>query len=182
MRIEKDQIITLSVIAAMGAAFTLAAWLPARAESRGYTERIEAARATLGPRMQADVLAASDRAVRELQTRLGEQERFVPEAPELASVLRSLTRAVRDRGVQEHELETLETARYDRYSVIPARLAFHAEFEQTFDVLTDIESMPRLIRVDRLALRADRDGDPLNPTLDASMQLSTFHASSPGGE
>ena len=182
MRIEKDQVITLGVIAAMGVAFTLAAWMPARGESRGYAERIEAARATLGPSMQGDVLAERDRAVRELQARLGEHDRFVPEAPELASVLRSLTRAVRDRGVHEHELETLETARFARYSVIPARLAFRADFKQTFDVLTDIETMARLIRVDRLELRAERSGDARNPTLAASMQLSTFHASSPGGE
>ena len=182
MRIEKDQVITLGVMAALGVAFGLFAWMPARAESRSYTQRIEAARAHLGPQTQGDALAERDRSVRDLQAEINEQDRYVPAGPELASVLRSLTRAVRDRGIQEHELETLETAEFARYSVIPARLAFQSDFGQAFNVLTDIEAMPRLIRVDQLELRAQRDGDTSNPTLDATMRLSTFHSTDPESE
>ncbi len=182
MPIEKDQAITLGTIAALAVAFCLFVWMPARSENRGYAERIEAARATLdtGPG-DGGALTERDRAVKDLQLRVNGQDRYVPETAELASVLRSLTEAVRGRGVNEHELETLETTDYARYSVIPARLAFHGGFGEAFGVLQDIETMPRLIRVDRLEFRAGSGHGSATPTLDSSMRLSTFHSNDAGG-
>lgn len=177
MRIEKDQLLTLSAIAAMFGLFTFFVWMPSRASTEGYKDRIAEVQAVLGPNMKdPHLLADRSREVQELRDKVNSDERQVPDQPRLAEFLRSLTEVAQERLVSRPELETLETKRFERYNVIPAQLQCRGSFVATYQVLRDIEKLPRLVRVDELHLRIDRSRDS-NNVVSSTFQLSTFYAS-----
>lgn len=98
-------------------------------------------------------------------------QQYVPEEDELADVLRGVTEALRREGVSEPELVTRPIEHYVNYSVIPAGVQVAARYPALFEVLREIEKMPRLIRLERLEVEPSRD-DP--DQLEVALDLSTF--------
>jgi Tfp pilus assembly protein PilO len=181
MSIEKDQLIAVGIIALLFVAFSLAVWMPARKANADYRERIAAAEKALEPSLSdPEVLAKLDRQVQTLRVAVSSQTRTVPRQPMTASILRDLTESVRHQGIEQQELQTLETKHYRDFSAIPSRLEFVAGFDQTARVIEAIESLPRLVRFDRLEIQAQRT-ELTSPRLEASLELATFFRRDDGG-
>lgn len=178
MQNDKSQWIMIGSIAAITAAFTLGVWLPESRKHAGYQERITQAQEELGPSFFEPALM--DERVSEveaLKDELNSSARYVPNRSELASVLRSLTEAVESQGVSDQSFQTRETKRHKHYSELPLSLEFEDTFKASYGVLRQIESLPRLVRVDAVNLRVlDRDGPEQSaPVMQASLRLSSFY-------
>jgi Tfp pilus assembly protein PilO len=106
-----------------------------------------------------------------LRSEISGAQQYVPEEDELADVLRGVTEALRRDGVSDPELVTRPVEHYVNYSVIPAGVQVTATFPSMFEVLSELERMPRLIRIDRLEMELSRD-DPRQ--LEVALDLSTF--------
>ncbi|MBB6430031.1 type 4a pilus biogenesis protein PilO [Algisphaera agarilytica] len=178
MQIDKSQWMVMGAIGFMLAAFALGVWLPESKKVAGYQERIASAEEELGPSFFEP--AMMDQRVNEveaLKQELSNATRYVPNRPELASVLRSLSQAVESQGVSEQSLQTRETRRHLHYSEIPLTLEFEDTFTASYGVLEQIESLPRLVRVDAMNMRVlDRDGsEQTSPVMQTTLRLSSFY-------
>lgn len=183
MQNDKSQWIVIGSIVAMSAAFTLGVWLPENRKLAVYQERIVEAQDELGPSFFEP--AMMDRRVNEVETlknQLNSSTRLVPSQPELASVLRSLTEAVEAEGVNEQSFETREIKQYKHYAELPLTLEFGDSFAASYGVLKQIESLPRLVRVDAISLRVlDRDiKKNTSPMMQATLRLSSFYTGQEG--
>lgn len=150
-------------------------------EKRSLEARIEAAERELGmDRGPAESLDELKHAVADLRDRLSGSQQYVPEAPELAGVLRGLTDALSGFAPSDQSIETQATRAYARYSVIPIFVRFEGDFLSTYGTLRSIERMPRMVRIDRLSIRRlkpDRPAPPgAMPRAEVDLELSTFYA------
>lgn len=179
---DRSQWIVLGSIGLLSAVFSLAVWLPESRKLAGYEDRIVAAQEELGPSFfEPAMMGKRVNEVESLKEEISSSARFVPQRSELASVLRSLTQAVESGGVTNQSIQTRESKQYKHYAELPISLEFEDTFSAAYGVLEQIESLPRLVRVDALSLRVlDRDDAPrLTPVMQASLRLSSFYT---GGE
>jgi Tfp pilus assembly protein PilO len=181
MRIERDQVKTLIVFAILLVGFSVGLWLPARAERARLQERIDSARDTLGMDLaQSKGLVKLHQVVTELRQTCNGAQQYVPQEDEMADVLRGLTESLVEMGVREQEVTTREVKHFAHYSVIPLELNFHSSFPMAYEVLRQIESRPRLIRIDNLEIQGDLQ-KPQQP-LEIHLELSTFFSRKTGGQ
>lgn len=178
MQNDKSQWIMIGTIVAITAAFTLGVWLPESRKLAGYQERITQAQEELGPSfLEPALMGERVSEVEALKDELNSSARCVPNRAELASVLRSLTEAVESQGATDQSFQTRETKQYKHYSELPLSLEFEDTFAAAYGVLQQIESLPRLVRVDAINLRVmDRDDAQQSaPVMQASLRLSSFY-------
>ncbi|MEM9420229.1 MAG: type 4a pilus biogenesis protein PilO [Planctomycetota bacterium] len=178
MQIDKSQWVVIGSIFLMVAAFTLGVWLPESKKIAAYQERIAHAEEELGPSFFKPALM-DERAneVQALKQELNSSTRHVPNRPELASVLKSLTEAVESQEVSGQSLQTRDTRSHRHYSEIPLSLEFEDTFAASYGILQRIESLPRLVRVDAMNMRVlNRDEtEHSSPVMQTSLRLSSFY-------
>lgn len=174
MRIEKDQMLTVGIVLALGVLFAFAVWMPASQQDRKLEQRIDAAKDELGMTAVAkdEFVRLNDR-VSQLRRVVRGAQRYVPANDEIAEVVRGINMALRTHDVTEQEMIARQAKRYADFAEIPLSVEFESSFPVVFGALEQIESMPRLIRVDRLSLMSFPD-EPARP-LEVQMQMSTFY-------
>lgn len=177
MRIDRDLMIVSGLIGVMSAGFLLGVWLPENRKVTGFQERIAAAEEKLGPNFNQPAALASQREqVDELRDQVDASDRHIPANPELAELLRSLTEAVKAQRIGDQEFQTQANRDHRHYSEVPVELELRGRFEAAYDVLEQIETMPRLIRVDAMNLRLIDDGHAMRePRMHAAFRLSGFY-------
>lgn len=178
MQNNQSQYVVIGVIAVITGAFALGVWLPESKKLKGYQQRIVGAQEELGPSFfEPAMMDERVSEVEALKEELHSSTRFVPDGPELASVLRSLTESVESQGVQGQTLQTREAKQHKHYAELPLSLEFEDEFTSAYGVLQQIESLPRLVRVEAMNLRVlDRGEAPQGaPLMQASLRLSSFY-------
>ena len=173
MPVERDQVKTVVIVAVVLIGFGIGIWWPAHAQRAGLQARIDRVRAELG------IDPDSQRGVRDwyaqvtaLRERVSGAQRYVPAEDELADVHRSLTQALNAFDVIEPEVLTGEITHYDDYSTIPVNLRFRGSYAAARGVLEQIESTPRLMRIDRLDVESD--GEQLTGRVIVRLELATF--------
>jgi len=191
MRIEKDQLTTVAIIAVLSAAFVFAVWMPARKSRAAAATRVAAADAELAALRAGDAsVEAWQKRVDGLRAEVETTAHRVPQGHELAPLLRGLSRSLSDRAVAAEQLVTDEIESYAEYDVIPIHMEFQTGFPVLWEVVRELEHMPRLIRVDRLEIEAvevddkpRRGGDDVagdeppaavSPPVAVTLQLATF--------
>lgn len=178
MRIDRSQWIVSGSIVAMIAVFSVGVWFPESRNLAEYNERIVQAQEELGPSFyEPAMMNKRMNEVETLKEKADSSARFVPERSELASVLRSLTHAVESQGVQDQMFQTREAKEYKHYVEMPLQLEFEDTFAAVYGVLEQIESLPRLVRVETINLRMlDRENvQQAAPVMQASLRLSSFY-------
>lgn len=113
--------------------------------------------------------------VAEMEERLRGSQRYVPEQPELAQALRGLTDALGVFEAEQQKIETRGIRRHAHFSEIPISVVFRGGFMSTFRALEAIESIPRMIRIDRLSI--SRESEKGLPVTEVELELSTFFTS-----
>lgn len=175
MPVSREEVRFLAVLGLIVGAFGVGLWLPAHRERAKLQTRIDQARQQLeAQRANADEVARLHQQVVQLSQAVSRQPHQVPEQEDLDQVLRHLTRALQSSNVREPDLTTRDTRHFAHYSIIPIEVEFQGSFRDAFGVLERIESMPRLIRVDRLELEG-QERNTAGP-LSVSLQLSAFVA------
>ncbi len=173
--IEKDQWKFGAVLGLVLVGFGIGIYLPARYERSKIQTRIDAAKAELGidPAAAAGLKRYYGQGVA-LRDEVSGAQRYIPQMEEIASVLRGLTESLGAFETAEPEVVTRQAKDYADYSVVPVSLAFDGRFPAAYGVLDRIESMPRLIRVDRLHFQAD--ARTLEAPMAVRLELSTFYS------
>ncbi|MEL7087025.1 MAG: type 4a pilus biogenesis protein PilO [Planctomycetota bacterium] len=176
MRIEKSQWVVAGTIAGLLLVFGLGVWLPESRKLSVYQERIEAAELALGPNFnQPAALAARMEEVSELKDKVDSSDRYVAAAPELASLLRSLTKVARANEIDDQEFSTRATRHHRHYSEIPIELNMRSSFAAAYDLLEAVETMPRVVRVDGMSLRlVEEDSAQTKPQMRATYRINGF--------
>lgn len=171
MRIERDQIRNLGIVAGLLVALGAGVWVPAHASRSDLHERIEKAKRELGlDGAGAEELRRLNSDVLNLRDLTSQSQRYVPSEDELAEVLRALTESMATFGVTVHEVIVSDPQHFRDYSLIPVKIEFSGTFPAAYGVLRQIESMPRLLRVDDLQMDGARGGNGVS----VMVQLSTF--------
>ena len=176
MSIDKSQWIVAGAVLSLLAVFVLGVWMPENRKLKHHEQRIARAQEELGP----DYLepAMMDQRLNEVETlrqELDATTRTVPDRPGLASVLRSLTQAVESQGVTGQVLQVRETRQHPGYAELPLSLEFEDSFAAAYAVLREVESLPRLVRLEALNLRVVERGADSPPVTQASLRLSSFY-------
>jgi Tfp pilus assembly protein PilO len=172
MRIERDQLILMASMAGMAAVFCVAAYMPMRDQQKQSLAQIQACKAQLAIDLAgAGDLARLESEVQALREANSGAQRGVPTQSELKSLLLALSSELDSRQVTDKETQMRAIMHGADYNVQPVSLRFKASFPAVYGFLRRIESMPRLIRIDRLELNTTPDG---GGKLNARIELSTF--------
>ena len=175
MRIDSDQKVTLFILAALGAVFVLALWLPRQAQINELNERIEKHQRQVGyDRRDAAGLTDLAGNVRDLKLAVDTSKNYVPDRSELANLLRQLSAEMVRQELTDRVVQTEAVELGADYNVIPLRLTFRGSYDGAFRFIQYAESMRRLIRINRLAItgRPTRPNEPVS----VEIELCTFSA------
>jgi len=124
-------------------------------------------------------------ALRRLEGRLEEARRVVreettpiPEDSNVAALIRQLSSRLSDLGVTEREITTGSPAQLDDASSMPMSVRVKTEFLNIYEVIRWVESLPRLVRVERLSIERVSDDDDRTDAVEADIMLEAFSGSS----
>lgn len=179
MRIERDQIQAVLILMGLGVAFLLLGYLPTRSKAAELDQRISQASQVLAAMSDDDETCrqlASD--IEQLEQAVAGAQGFVPQDSELASVLRQITNELNAEQCSNPQIMAKESVEEAHYGRIPMTLDFAGSFETVFGFLKRLESMDRLVRIDKLEIRTDDSHDDTTAAhpLRVKMEVSTFYA------
>ena len=127
------------------------------------------------PRFQAEFAA--------LHERYEMAAELLPTDKEMPGVLRRLTLAGQQCGVEFENFRPEADVRRDHYSEVPIELAVVGGYHQVGQFLAEIANMPRIMRVSNLQVLANTKADAEDQTTSAKMTITvyTLNADATGG-
>jgi len=149
--------------------------LPFRFMQGHQQQRIDRYEGELGITPEASArLAKVYEEVVALRAEVNGAQKRVPEADEIAEVIRGVTKAMELHAANQPVLTTGPTEHFATHSLIPIQIKFEADFMNAYRVLESLRSLPRLIRIERMELsREDNDlGEPIPVELDIAAFFS----------
>lgn len=178
MPIDRRDIKTLSIAALVLAVFGSAIWLPAFLQRRDLQKRIDTAEQALQTDLRdAQFIQPVQAQLTATRAALDAQPHHVPAQDDVDQVLRSLTEALEAFDLHQQEILTRSTRDGGTFRTTPVSMRFAGSFPATFGVLQHIESMNRLIRIDRVHL--EPESSALGEASRVTVQLSTFFSNDP---
>lgn len=124
--------------------------------------------------------------IREIEASLEVLEEFragrvtkIPEESDVAGLMQSISRTLSELRLDQRDITTNRPKALEYASSLPVSVTLTGSFPRIFRALEKIETLPRLIRVDRLKISAPTSG---NGSIDrtgevrAEMSVSTFFA------
>jgi len=142
--------------------------------------RIDAARADLGIGETDNAgLARLYTEVQRLREQATGRGQLIPNEDEIPLVLQDLSGLINAPGVTGQEIVTDKAGYYADYNILPVKIQFNAPFATAFDLVKRIETLSRVVRVDRLNIEAGPDY-PRRPLV-VNLKLSAFFASRANG-
>jgi len=118
------------------------------------------------PRFQAEFAA--------LHERYEMAAELLPTDKEMPGVLRRLTLAGQQCGVQFESFAPGGDVRRDHYSEVPIELKVVGGYHQVGQFLAEIANMPRIMRVSNLEVLANTKGDAEDQTTAAQMTVTVY--------
>lgn len=112
----------------------------------------------------------------DVKNRAGRDVRPIPTDSDVASLIRSLTAQLDRLSIGEREITTGAATRLDDVSTMPMSVRAEGNFLSVYDALRWIESLPRLVRVQRLKFETDKLGDGSPGRVRADLLLDLFFA------
>lgn len=117
--------------------------------------------------------------VQALRDQLDGRGRYIPEEDQISLVLQDFSGLINAPGVTGQEIITLAPSYYADYNIMPVKIQFNAPFATAYDLVTRIEQLSRVVRIDRLDVEA-QPGYPSQP-LTVNLELSAFFSTQQGG-
>lgn len=120
-------------------------------------------------------------ALRRLESRLQEARRVVrdettpiPRESDVAALIRQLSSRLSGLGVSEREITTGSAAELADASAMPMSVSVRTEFLNIYEVVRWVESLPRLVRVERLSIERASDDKLRTGPVEADVMLEVF--------
>jgi Tfp pilus assembly protein PilO len=96
----------------------------------------------------------------------------IPVGENLGTFLQDLGRIAEHRQVRLEQIEPGNAVPSDRVFALPVTFKVHGSFKRVFDLIQDIEKMPRLTLIERLETHADRD---VSGEVTAQLKLRVYY-------
>lgn len=176
MRIKKDQIKTLGVVAVMIAAYLMLIHLPGQRQRTALRTQVQAMQQQVDEQTDTDLPTLRAEAER-VRRQLAAEERAICGERDVYLVLDGVSGALAAEGITDHRLAQSDPKRYADYAVQPVQLEFQGPFTDAFAALRAIETQAHPVRIDRIELVGDAD-EPTGQVM-AVVQLSTFYEVGP---
>ena len=176
MKIKRERLKTVVVILTMLVLFIGSVLVPYGFRDASLQRRIDTARSDLGiDRVDDTGLVRLYNEVKELRTQLDGRGRYIPDEDRISMVLQDFSGLINAPGVTGQEIVTVKPGRYADYNILPVKIQFSAPFATAFDLVARIEQLSRVVRIDRLDIKAEPDY-PHQP-LTVNLELSAFFTS-----
>jgi Tfp pilus assembly protein PilO len=158
---------------AAGVLLAIAIDVPLRMLQGRHQDRIDRYETELAdvPQARARLSTLRDE-IAALEAEVDADQKRLPEADEIAQVIRGITNAMQRHAATEPVITTGPTEDLATHSLIPVRVEFDADFISTYRVLESLRAMPRLIRVERLTMT--REGDQLGRPVRVELEVAAF--------
>lgn len=168
-------------VAGVAALIALAATIPARRQATLIQRDIDQTTRAL-VREQVDSAAVRRLAERvdELEAQLAGVDRVVPDSVELASLFGDLSGFLGAEGVAGGAIEQGNARQEAAYTIIPVVMTFKGDFPAVFEVVRQIESLHRIVRINRLDIAAQGRATGPDQMHQVSIQLDTFASAAEG--
>lgn len=184
MKIKNENVKTTLVIVAMVTLFAGGVLVPYWFRDTSLQRRIDVARTGLGiDGIDNAGLVRLYSQVKDLRTQLDGRGRYVPNKDQISMVLQDFSGLINAPGVTGQEIITVKPGEYADYNILPVKIQFSAPFATAYDLITRIERLSRVVRIDRLDIEAEPDY-PRQP-LTVNLELSAFYTNNSlaiGGE
>lgn len=121
-------------------------------------------------------LQAAELKLTEAQARAANQTIRVAEGVRPQGVLAALADASDRSGIDSYDTSLLEPRGYKAYHTLPVRVSAVGGFQPIFEMLREVETSPRLMRVNRLVMTRD-DNDRERPLMRvrSELELEAYH-------
>lgn len=176
MKSKLGKLKTLVVILAMLVLFAGGVLVPYGFRDAALQRRIDTARSQLGIDGvdDAGLVRLYDK-VQALRAQVNGRGRNIPDADRISLVLNDFSGLINTQGVTGQEIVTVKPSLYADYNILPVKIQFSAPFATAYDLVSQIETLSRVVRIDRLAIEAETDY-PRQP-LTVNLELSAFFTS-----
>lgn len=153
---------------------------PAAVRARDIGRQIDAAHAELAkPNGGPELLEALETELAQLHEIAGEGMTPIPASADVAGLIGRLSQMFDEANLGEREVTTGQSEQLEEASSMPMSVTVQGPFPALLSVLTRIESLDRLVRIERLRLAGlhgrrgpiDRSGE-----VRASVQVEVFYA------
>jgi len=144
----------LLAIVGAGAVFGVSPRLRERAWLGREIERLEVelARPTGGP----EVVSRLEEDLDQLR-RFGEGRMTpIPRDADMAGLMSALSAALAKEGIDRRDIVTRDARRMEGAWALPVSMSMESPFRRVYSALTGIESLPRLVRIERLKISRPR--------------------------
>lgn len=180
MKINRDTLKMCGILFGIAAIFTGAVLVPFGIRDSRLQARIDTAREELGiTQVDHSGLTRLNKQVEDLRAQVAGRGQSIPDEEQISLVLKDLSKLINAPGVSSQEIVTENARFFADYNILPVNIQFNAPFVTAFDLVTRLESLSRVVRVDRLEFEADQ-GYPRQPLI-VSLELSAFFASQTNG-
>jgi Tfp pilus assembly protein PilO len=92
--------------------------------------------------------------VQELETRVRDYDRQFPKQAEIGDFIKDITRVSQQLALRDWKYSPLAPRRGDSYFELPIQMNFQGDFLNVYSFLTEVEHLPRLTRVRKLAIKS----------------------------
>jgi len=180
MKINRSTAKMWGALAGLIVLFVAAVLVPFGIRDARLQTRIDAARAELGiTEVDNAGLAELYTEVKGLREQIAGRGQSIPDEDEISLVLHDLSELINAPGVTGQEIVTEKNGHFLDYNILPVKIQFNAPFATAFDMVRRIETLSRVVRIDRLEIEAEPDY-PRQPLV-VNLDLSAFYASQANG-
>ncbi|MEM8836153.1 MAG: type 4a pilus biogenesis protein PilO [Planctomycetota bacterium] len=109
----------------------------------------------------------------------------IPPENDMAELIRTLSETMDSAGLRDRDISLQNSKQLDEASVLPISVRAGGSFDEVREVIRDVESMPRLVRVGRMRLRIEGGvrGEVIrHGELDAELLVEAFYGPGREGE
>lgn len=153
---------------------------PAYVSARALDRDIESKREELGrPGSGPEAIERLARDLAALKELGSERMTPIPAESGVATLVRQLSESFDELGLKDREVSTGASKQLDEASCLPMTIAITGGFPAIFDALRRVESLERLVRVQRFRVALEgknRDGFDRSGRVRADLQLDVFFA------
>ena len=179
MSIDRDQIKPLLILGGLVAVFILGLWMPLHVKTSRVREQIDQVCEQIGlERAGSESLEELIVRIKKLQVAIDRFDRHIPQDPQLASLLSDLSAQVEALEIVNIKMQQHNLIRGADYQVIPVTLSFQGGYESAFRFVDEIESMHRLVRINRVKFTGDGNPTAADRLLNVTTELDTFSSAS----
>jgi len=119
-------------------------------------------------------ITKSDQGVRVAVRRKEKELKDIPKAPDLPGLIHAITSSIASLPLQGSNVNRAHSGSLDRDRSFGLVIETGGKFSGVFDLIRSIEQLPRLVRINELTVRTDKNAD--DPSLvTASIDISAFY-------